>query len=49
MYHCWQGITNGDWGGEALDWKKVLYQQLFKQDIISQTDASIQWYGTFKK
>lgn len=49
LYHCWQGITNGEWGGDALEWKKVFYIQLFKDGFIEQTDTSIQWYGKFKK
>lgn len=48
LYHCWNGIINGDWGGDALDWKKVFYHQLFKDGIIEQTKTSIEWYGNFK-
>ena len=48
LYHCWNGIINGDWGGDALDWKEVFYHQVFKDGIIEQTKTCIEWYGNFK-
>lgn len=49
LYHCWHGITDGEWGGDALKWKKVFYINLFKDGFIEQTESSIEWYGEFKK
>lgn len=49
LYHCWHGIVDGEWGGDALEWKKVFYIHLFKDGFIEQTEESIQWYGKFEK
>jgi hypothetical protein len=32
LYMCWSGITNGEWGGNACDWKQLVN---FKNFFIS--------------
>ena len=47
LYMCWSGITNGEWGGNACDWKQLFYQNLHKDGFIKQTDKSIDFYSQF--
>lgn len=48
LYMCSQGIINGEWGGSSSNWRKILYFELFRQNIIKQTELSISVFGVFK-
>ncbi|WP_312208310.1 hypothetical protein [Empedobacter sp.] len=47
LYQCSMGIIDGAWGGNAIDWKKILFVNLFKQGIIKQIDFGKDVYGDF--
>lgn len=49
LYQAWYGITSGDWGGSALDWKAGVYYNLYKDGYIIQTELSKDIYGDFSK
>lgn len=48
LRQSWHGIINGEWGGSAYNWKRLLYQQLYRDGYIEQTELSKEIYGEFK-
>lgn len=48
LFHCWMGITGGDWGGNYVDWKKIFFHNLFDDGFIEQTQEGIAVYGKFE-
>lgn len=48
LYQAWHGIVDGEWGGSACNWKRLLYQQLYQNGYIEQTELSKELYGEFK-
>lgn len=49
LYHCWNGITEGEWGGSAIDWEEHVYYHLWNQGYIYQTEYNKGKYGDFEK
>jgi hypothetical protein len=49
LCQSWEGITSGEWGGGALDWKLLFYRNLYEQGIIEQTQHFIDCFGRLSK